>query len=432
MPPTPHPPKPIVRFALSCTILLATASPSIGVETAHADNDVRRERLRGLGARELSVLEPHAANGLVALVEFANTSEDKLPAINVMTMVDASHQRVLTTVSQPEKYPHFMNTLSRVAVVKRDASATVYDWGWDMAVFRLGGRNIMRVYRDTTPEARRGHRVTVDNQSGDFGTGRMTIRILPRGRQSLLVLSLRLDLRRANYIARQAAQAARSVNRSANMALGYTMLMSFKRRAEGKAVAGTLANLAGPISRPAVDERSLWPLLARGDVVISHMRGDQLIQTSVFGRVEQKVGLVRHIMLDAEAFGSALLPGSSAEIVARRDNLTVFDWDIDIPVIGLAGRMQLRDETPLVSVDALDGALSGGRWQFHTTPVGDTATLVSSWANFDLRKSNWLLQRIVSADPFLSHGMNAAGEVMLLRALRSRARKKAKQQAQLT
>ena len=51
--------------------------------------------------------------------------------------------------------------------------------------------------------------------------------------------------------------------------------------------------------------------------------------------------------------------------------------------------------------------------------------MMSGWARFDLRKSSWLLRSLLNADPYLGHGMTAASEVMLLRALRSRSRKKA-------
>lgn len=49
--------------------------------------------------------------------------------------------------------------------------------------------------------------------------------------------------------------------------------------------------------------------------------------------------------------------------------------------------------------------------------------MVVGWADFDLRKTNWLLRQVVDSDPYLGHGLTAASEVMLMRALRSRTRK---------
>ena len=414
---------PLVHLAwLALSLPAVSAVSPVKAQPPTSENhDVRRERLTGVSGKTLRALEPYTHLGAVALVEFADSKADRLPAVNLLTQVRASPEHVLRTIENPAQYPGFMKTLDRVEVVKRDSQAVVYDWGWDLGVFRLKGRNIMRSYRSPKGHAR-GHRVTIDSQSGDFGTGRMTIRILPRPYGSLVVLSLRLDLRRSNYIARQAARAARSVNRSANMALGYTMLMNFKQRAEGEIKPGTPPDKPA-LSRPPVNERALIPLLERGDIVISHMQGTRLDQTSVFGRVDQDMATVREVMTDAEAFGSALLPGSTAEVVERKSGATIFDWDISIPIIGVSGRMSMHDDAPMLSVEALDGALRGGRWQFHTGALGRHSTLISSWANFDLSESSWLIERIVATDPYLSHGMSAAGEIMLLRAIRSRVRK---------
>jgi hypothetical protein len=71
----------------------------------------------------------------------------------------------------------------------------------------------------------------------------------------------------------------------------------------------------------------------------------------------------------------------------------------------------------------MSGALSGGRWLFELAPIGDKATLVTGWARFDFSNSTWLLEKLLDADPFFGVGMTGASEVMLVRALRSRASK---------
>jgi hypothetical protein len=128
-------------------------------------------------------------------------------------------------------------------------------------------------------------------------------------------------------------------------------------------------------------------------------------------------------MRDAKAFGSSLVPGSKAEVVAQSGNVTTFDWTIDLPLVGVSGRMKMTDQTPLLSVDAIDGALHGGRWQFDLQPIAADATLVSGWARFDFEHSTWLLEKLVHSDAFLGQGIVGASQVMLVRALRSRAAK---------
>jgi hypothetical protein len=117
------------------------------------------------------------------------------------------------------------------------------------------------------------------------------------------------------------------------------------------------------------------------------------------------------------------MPGSAAKIVSQKAGVTTFDWNIDVPLVGVSGRMRMNDESPRVAIDAVSGALSGGRWLFELAPVGDKATLVTGWARFDFSNSTWLLEKLLASDPYFGIGMTGASEVMLVRALRSRAAK---------
>jgi hypothetical protein len=252
----------------------------------------------------------------------------------------------------------------------------------------------------------------------------MSLRVLPRGATaSLLVLSMRLDLREANYVTRELAKAARSINRSANMALAYTLVLSTRREAERRAGHAPSAGAPATLHKPALDMATALPLLARGDLVLMEMSGDRLDQLAIFGLVHEPTAIVREVMLDADAFGAALLPGSAAEVVERRGASTTFDWEIDLPLVGVSGRMRMSDQAPVVAVEALDGALRGGNWRFETTQLGKHATLIASWARFDIRSTNWFVRNLADADPFLGHGMSAASQIMLVRALRSRSTK---------
>lgn len=423
------------RFALPLLALLCLVlqAPTLAAEEG-GDYDAKTDRLRGLTRADLKLLLPHLQRGPVALVEFADTEGDQLPAINLAAVVHAPPAELLKLIRDPKRYPRFMRTLDSVEVHSEQRDTVLYDWRWQMGLLELEGRNAMRIYEPPPERASRGYRVTIDSQHGDLGSGRMSLRVLPHaGGSSLLVVSVRLDLRKANYVARRIAKAARSINRSANMSLAYSMLLSLRREAETRAGYTPPAPPPGTLEKPPVDERAIFPMLQRGDLVLHEMRGDRLDQIAIFGLIYRSPTLVREVMLDANAFGSALMPGSDAKVVSQQGPVTTFDWDIDLPLVGVSGQMRMRDDNPLVSIDATEGALSGGRWVFHTRPLGkqQQATLMSGWARFDLRKSSWLLRNLVDADPYLGHGMTAASEVMLLRALRSRSRKKAEELAAL-
>jgi hypothetical protein len=291
-------------------------------------------------------------------------------------------------------------------------------------LFELSGRNSMRFFAPPKDRPERGYRITVDSQSGDLGQGRMAIRVRPRGpHKCIVVLSARLDLRQSNYIARSIAKASRSINRSANMSLAYAMMLSLQREAERRAGYQRPARPPTPLSPPAVELRKVLPLLTRGDLVLLDVNDEKLQQIGIFGLIYRDRSRVREVMLDADAFGSAMMPGSEAKVVSRQGPVTVFDWDINLPLVGVSGQMRLHDQDPRVAIEATHGALQGGSWNFETTALSKQVTIITGWARFDLGKSSWLLKRLAAADPYLGHGLSAASEVMLVRAIRTRARK---------
>lgn len=393
--------------------------------SAHAETrDARQDRLDGLGKDDLTRLAPELARGPVALIEFADQNVDQLPAVNIAVPIHASAETVTRVLTDPAGFPRFMPTLDRVAIVAKHDTSIVYDWAFDMAVLRLRGRNTMTIYPAPKGKSDAAARVTIDSDEGDLGRGRMLFRVHPRGDDSLLVLSLRLDLREANFVARQVAKAARSVNRSANIGLAFSMALHTREEAErrehpSKTVA---ANTPAPaLHKPPIDLPRLAPLLNRGDILLFENRGPVLDQLAAIGAIGQREAKVQQVMHDAKAFGSSLVPGSKAEVVSHTGDVTTFDWKIDLPLLGVSGQMRMKDQGSLLTIDATDGALRGGRWQFELSPVNADATLVNGWAHFTFDESSWLLEKLTSADPYLAQGMIGASELMLLRAVRTRA-----------
>lgn len=390
--------------------------------------DATTDRLAGLTTSDLARLAPHLARGPVALVEFADTDGGELPGIHLALRVQAPPRTVAALVDDPAGYPRFMRTLDEVSDVRREGAARVYDWAWQLGIVRLSGQNAMTTLAPPATRPDAGWRFVIDGKGGDFGVGRMVMRVLPETgspNTSLLLLSMRMDLRQSNYVVRQMARATRSINRSANMSLAYAMALGFRREAERRAGAATpRAGEPRPLAKPTFNRRALLPLLLRGDLVTMDMHGDTLHQLEVLALIHKKHDEVREIMRDASAFGAALVPGSEAHIVARDGRVTTFDWSVDLPLVGASGRMQMRDDDPILAIDATGGALAGGEWRFEAKPVSKRATMVSGWASFDLTRSTWLLEALARTDPYLAHGMTAASEVMLLRALRSQSNRR--------
>ena len=391
--------------------------------SVRAETTAQKDRLDGLSKDDLTRLGPELTRGPAALIEFADMERDQLPAVNIVVPIRASGEMVTKVLTDPASFPRFMPTLDSVDIVAKHDSSIVYDWAFNLALLRMRGRNLMTVY--PAPKARpdAGTRITIDSQEGDLGRGRMLFRVHPRGKDSLLVVSLRMDLREANYVARQITKAARSVNRSANIALAFSMALHTQLESERREPRTREPLPTSALRKPDVDLPRLSTLLNRGDLLLFTTNGKTLEQVSVLGVVAQNEAKVQTVMGDAKGFGNSLVPGSKAEVVAQKDALTTFDWTIDLPLVGVSGQMQLLHEGKKMSIEATQGALQGGRWWFELTPVAPEATLVTGWARFDLDNTTWLLEKLVSADAYLGHGMIGASELMLMRAVRSRASK---------
>ncbi len=419
----------LVALSLSLGFALGLApAPALAESQKVAAYDARRDRLEGFDKDELSRLAGQLAKGPVALVEFADMDADQLPGINVALRVQADAQTLESVITDPARYPKFMPAMSEVEILGRTADSVVYDWSFDVAMLQMAGRNVMTVQRARADRPDVPARVMIESQEGDLGRGRFLFRIHPQGpKQSLLVMSMRLDLRKANYVARQMAKAARSVNRSANLALSFSMALHFREQAERQSggtagvVPAAKATTVPALEKPSIDMRPLFPLLERGDLLFFEGQGARLERMSVVGVIGRKHSKVLEVMRDAKGFGAALVPGSSAEIVSTKDGVTTFDWDIGLPVVGVSGRMRMSDTDDGVKIEATGGAMRGGQWHFDAAPLGKHASLITGWARFGFEESNWLIEKLVKSDAYLGHGISAASEVMLMRALRSRA-----------
>ncbi|MCG8555230.1 MAG: SRPBCC family protein [Proteobacteria bacterium] len=415
-----------MRCLLILTGLLVLA-PAAG---ASPPVDPAKQRLPGFSRADLTLLAPLLADGPVGLVEFADNALGELPAVNMAVNIDAPADTVVRLISEPQRYPDYLKTVGAVSIAGRHGSSTVYDWAFRVAIFRLTGRNVMHVYAPRKAADGTSYRTTVRSMGGDMGTGRSLFRVWSRpSGDSLLAISMRQDLREANYLTRKLMAASSSINRSANVSLCMSLLLGFKREAErlgGRADPGGAATGQGQhLHKPSVQTATLLPLLFRGDLVWLAPGGEARPQLAVLGLLAHSIAQIRGTLLDANSFGAALMPGSYAKVSKRQDNYTFFDWGVRLPLIGVSGSMRLHDEGDVVAADAMAGAFRGGRWRFSATPLSPNLSAVLSWARFDLRHASWLIDRLVNVDPYLEQGLAAASQVMLVRALRSRMRKQA-------
>lgn len=405
------------RFVSLVVLITLAALPAA---RARAENDALNQRLEGIDDRERAQLAPYLERGPVGLVELA--TGDVLPAVSIAVYVEAPADLAAKVIGTPGEYPKFMKTLDHVEVLSQSGSQTAYKWTWQTGMLFLEGENRMTALAPPKGKPELGHRISVKSERGQLGEGRLMWRVVPVSAQrSLVSLSMRVDMRDANFVMRQLDAAAKSVNRSVNIALCYVMLLGAKRESERQSGKTLPLPVEVPFVPPKVNLAKLHDLLGRGDLLLMELSDKGLGKLGIVARMDAPRERLSPIIHEPEMFGKSLVPGSYTRVTKREGALKTFSWGIGLPLIGTSGTMTLRSEGDAVALDAVDGALKGGRWRFDTPVLPSGEVAVIGYSQFDISKASWLIEKITSLDPVMGHGLAAATQVMLVRALRKRA-----------
>jgi hypothetical protein len=129
---------------------------------------------------------------------------------------------------------------------------------------------------------------------------------------------------------------------------------------------------------------------------------------------------VRAVLLDATHY-HAIIPGVvGADAKPSSDGSITLDWEIEIPLFNLDGRIVLRPRPDGAELRMLDGDLSPGRLIFTVAPRPGGSTLLVD-AELDIKNTTFLLRRIIARSPVGEPAGLAAAAYTALRAVALRA-----------
>ena len=394
------------------------SSPAFAQDAPTAEAD---RELRSFTASEITLLAPLLDTGVVSLVEFAYG--DQIPAIVIACEIEAPAAVVASVVGEPGRYPDFMPALDSVEVTSTEGDAQSYDWSWHTSIFTLRGQNTMVRYPPPEAQPERGYRFVVRSVGGDLGTGRTVWRVIPRGpNRSLVTTSSRMDLRDANYIARQLSAASSTMNRSIHVALAFSMMLRTRAEAERRSgfTRDHVVAETGDPTEPTFDATVYERILERGDLMwVETSDGSDQGRVVGIGRIHTDEARTRAAILDPYGFTQGLLQGAHANMLPSDDGQR-FEWGIDLPLVGTTGVMHMREQPDgILALDGESGALGGARWRFRTR-TRDYGTLLTAWGGFDLGDGLWLVRVVQEADPAFRPGLSSSAELMMVRGLRTR------------
>jgi hypothetical protein len=129
---------------------------------------------------------------------------------------------------------------------------------------------------------------------------------------------------------------------------------------------------------------------------------------------------VRAVLLDTAHY-HAIIPGVvGADVKPSSDGSITLDWEIEIPLFNLDGRIVLRPRPDGVELRMVDGDLSPGRLIFTVAPRPGGSTLLVD-AELDVKNTTFLLRRIIARSPVGEPAGLAAAAYTALRAVALRA-----------
>lgn len=391
----------LVSFVLLLTGVAASASA---------------QRVTGLSDTERAALMPLLERGIVALIQ--SNADRTLKQISLATIVRAPADAVFHLVATPELYPSYMPNISEVNVLERHENMLAYEWAWRGALLDLHGSNAVTLYRP--------NRVETTSTSGDLGRGKTRWDFYPLGPdKSLVVESLFLDVRQANWITRQLVAADPSMMHAMNLSTGLVLMLGVKLRVEQQAGVGDGKRPTGGVSgRSPLDARlsvvtpALLPLLNRGELaLIENDAQGRLRQATVFGKINGTADAARTILRDPTGWPAVLPQVQSTEVTSRTDQEVLFDFELGLPVVNVEGKMKMQFPAGgNLTMEVPEGDMRGGRWMWEFGAVdGQNIVAYSSRAN--IARANWLIGRLVQREPLFLHGLSCASNLIALHGL---------------
>ncbi|HEV8321998.1 MAG TPA: SRPBCC family protein [Myxococcota bacterium] len=174
-----------------------------------------------------------------------------------------------------------------------------------------------------------------------------------------------------------------------------------------------------------LDVAVLRPLLDRGEVaLIEHLSGAAFSQISIFALVDAPPAKVQYVVAHPEEFPKFVPNVAKSALSGASPDGTEFDIDysIEVPLMNMDGRNHTKVAPDYVEIWGTSGDLREGHWIYRFVPVdGGSKTLLAYTGYNDPRKAGAIFKKLVDENPILEAGINCAGGMVLVRAVKRRA-----------
>ena len=151
-------------------------------------------------------------------------------------------------------------------------------------------------------------------------------------------------------------------------------------------------------------------------VFFDEPRSGQRSRILCAARTRASPARLRAVLLDPSAYRRAVPSFRRAEILARQGPNLEVEWELEVPLWNLEGKLWLRPVADGVDLELADGDLAPGLFQLRIQPVPNGLVLsVAGQAN--MGEANWATRRLVKRSALAEPAMTATAAWVLLRAL---------------
>jgi hypothetical protein len=130
---------------------------------------------------------------------------------------------------------------------------------------------------------------------------------------------------------------------------------------------------------------------------------------------------IKDVLLDPAHYRAIIPALIRSDLQWSKGSAPVVDWELEVPLFNLSGRLALLNRPDGVTFELRDGDFAPGRLIFTVAanPGGGTTLLLD--AQLDVKRSSWLLRRIIKRSPVGEPAVLAAAAYVALRAVALRA-----------
>ncbi len=156
-------------------------------------------------------------------------------------------------------------------------------------------------------------------------------------------------------------------------------------------------------------------------VVIAQPSAPDAPRTWGVTRVAASPAAIKDVLLDPAHYRALIPTLIKSELDWSNRSAPIVDWELEVPLFNLSGRMALHNRPDGVTVELVEGDFAPGRLSFTVAPdARGGATLVVD-AVLDVKHSSWLLRRIIKRSPVGEPAALTAATYVALRAVALRA-----------